>query len=86
MCIRYRTQIAGAHYATKGWAEAKTDYEKVLALYPANLEMKLGHAWAQLLSGNKKAALDEFNLILTVMPGNALGLAGWRASSAKKKK
>lgn len=71
------SRVAFAMYNKGDATGAQKHYKRLLELYPADLEMKIGLAFAYLKEGNKKEAGQLFDEILTVSPGNPRGLAGW---------
>ncbi|MCP4135844.1 MAG: tetratricopeptide repeat protein [bacterium] len=62
------------------YGDAKKHYERMLALFPGNLEMKLGLGWTFVRMGNKKKAVELFSEVLRVSRSNANGKAGLAAA------
>ena len=71
------SQLAWLNYsALKNYKIAATFYERLLKLYPADVEMMIGLGYSFKLEGNKGAADRVFNQVLRLSPSNARALAG----------
>jgi len=70
---------AFALYNLGRFAAAEAVYTRVVALYPSDVEMRAGLAWAMLERGDTAAAATQFRDILAVAPKHASAQAGARA-------
>ena len=70
------SRLALIYYYEGKYGDAKNSYQKLLQLYPGNIEMQLGLAWTYVKMGQKNNASTLFNRILTVQSKNVTALAG----------
>ena len=71
------SQLAWLNYsALKDHRKAAMYYERVLKLYPTNVEMMIGLGYSLKLGGNNKGAAKVFNQVLRLDPINARALDG----------
>ncbi len=70
------SRLALVLYYEGKYGEAKSNYLKLLQLYPGDIEMKLGLAWTYVKMGQKSRASTLFNRVLTVRKSNLSALAG----------
>ncbi len=77
------SRLAYIMYVTGRYSEAKSYYNKVAVLYPADLDMQLGLGWTNLKMGNARNAASWFQSVLTVMPTNGSARAGLNALRMK---
>lgn len=58
------TAQAGLHFAQKNYAQAATDYARILVNYPDDPDALSGAAWSALRAGDKATARTRFALLL----------------------
>lgn len=73
------SRLAYILFSQGQYGEAKAIYEKLLQLYPADIEMKLGLAWTYVKMGDKIKAYRYFKEVLMVRSTNVTALAGMDA-------
>jgi tetratricopeptide (TPR) repeat protein len=66
-----RSRLAWTLYKRKDWKGAADEYAKVLALYPADVDMRMGLGWSLLALGKKVEAAANFREVLAMVPGHA---------------
>lgn len=64
------SRLAYIVFSQGRYGEAEKQYQKVIAWYPADIEMKIGLGWTHLRMGNKKKAAGVFRNVLTVRKNN----------------
>jgi tetratricopeptide (TPR) repeat protein len=62
------SRLAYSYFARKDYAKARDSYQRVLDLYPSDIDMKSGLAWSSFYIGNKSKAATLFSEILSVNP------------------
>lgn len=70
------SRLAYSLYNLGRYAEAEKHYARLVTLYPADVEMKAGWAWALLKQGKAAQAKPLFAQILAVAPTHASALEG----------
>lgn len=70
------SRLAYCYFSNADYANAEKFYQKVLELYPTDLEMQLGLAWTCLKEAKKNAAEKLFKTVLLRSPDNQSALAG----------
>ena len=73
------SRLAYVFYVTGRYGEALKYYNKVVVLYPGDLDMQLGMGWTQYKMGNAREASHWFQAVLNVMPTNTSARAGLNA-------
>ncbi|MBU6326089.1 MAG: hypothetical protein KGQ89_00525 [Verrucomicrobia bacterium] len=72
------SMVAGAiQYEEKDYRKASLTYHRVLTQYPDDVDAMSGAAWADLYSGSKREALDNFKKILGVKPTYSYAQLGY---------
>lgn len=64
------SRLAYIFFSQGRYGEAEKQYRKVIAWYPADIEMKIGLGWTHLRMGNKKKAARVFRDVLMVRKNN----------------
>ena len=77
------SRFAYVLFVTGRYGAALKYYNKVLVLYPSDLDMQLGMGWTQLKMGNNLEASRWFQAVLNVMPTNTSARAGLNALQPK---
>ncbi|MBF0226576.1 MAG: tetratricopeptide repeat protein [Desulfobacterales bacterium] len=63
-------------FSTGRYSKAIEYYDKMLDLFPSNLEMKLGIAWSYTKMGKFEEGKKYFQDVVTISPSNANALSG----------
>lgn len=74
------SRLAWTLFNLKQYSRAVAAYERLVKLYPADVEMRLGLAWAQLRAGKRAAAAEHFRAVLDMVPDNARAREGIRVA------
>jgi tetratricopeptide (TPR) repeat protein len=74
------SRLAYAYFMKKDYAQALDYYQRVVELYPSDLDMKNGLAWSAFYMGNKSKAQTLFLEVLSVSPDNSSAAQGLAAS------
>jgi tetratricopeptide (TPR) repeat protein len=69
-------RLAYAKFNTQHYPEAETLYRHLVQLYPSDLDMRAGLAWAALRMGKQKEAVALFNEVLDVSADHASAASG----------
>ena len=78
-------RLAFAKYNTQHFPEAEQMYRHLVQLYPSDIEMRAGLAWAVLRMGKQKEAQSLFAEVLELSPSHASAQAGLKESSVRHK-
>ncbi len=70
------SRLAYSLYNLGRFDEAEKHYERLVTLYPSDVEMKAGLAWCLLKQGNKSKARALFEDVLKIAPSHASALDG----------
>ena len=70
------SRLAFIHFQQGRWDQAERFYKQALALYPSNVEMRLGLAWTQLRQDRKDEARKGFEGVLQVSPDSTSAMEG----------
>ena len=73
-----RARLAQAYYALRNYPDAATQYRKLIADYPGELDHRTGLGWALAKMGRAKAAKQVFRAVLAVSPDNPSARAGMK--------
>jgi tetratricopeptide (TPR) repeat protein len=74
------SRLAWTLYNLKRFDEAAAQYTIVLAMYPSDIEMRIGLGYSQLGGGHKAEASKTFREVLEMVPDNKSAVAGLAAS------
>lgn len=74
--------LAWALYNLGRYPEAERVYARLVALYPADAEMRAGVGWCQLRQGRAREAAATFEAVLAFAPAHPSSLEGARAADA----
>lgn len=78
------SMVAGAiQYEEKDYRKASLAYHRMLTLYPDDVDAMSGAAWADLYSGSKREALENFKKILSVKPKYTYAQQGYDLCAGK---
>lgn len=75
------SRLAWILYSQGQYANALRFYQKLVELYPSDIEMKLGVGWTYLKMGKKEMAKRYFSEVLEVRRTNVRALQGMNALS-----
>lgn len=75
------SRLAWTLFNLKQYARSVVAYERLVTLYPADVEMRLGLGWAFLRGGKRAAATEQFKRVLDMVPDNARAQEGLRAAA-----
>ncbi len=74
------SRLAYAYFVRKNYPKAVEYYQKVLDLYPSDLDMKTGLAWSLFYMGDKQKAETSFSEVIAVSPDNVSAKQGLLAA------
>ena len=72
-----RSRMAFCLYLMGRYEKAGREYEKLLVLYPSDVEMMAGLGWSQLKKGKKEDARSTFTRLLHIAPNHVIGKDGF---------
>ncbi len=72
-----RSRMAFCLYLMGRYEKAGREYEKLLVLYPSDVEMMAGLGWSQLKMDKKEAARSTFARLLHIAPNHVIGKDGF---------
>jgi tetratricopeptide (TPR) repeat protein len=78
-------RLAFAKFNTQHFPEAEQMYRHLVQLYPSDIEMRAGLAWAVLRMGKQKEAQSLFADVLELSPSHASAQAGLKESSVRRR-
>ena len=70
------SRLAYCSYNLGRYAESMRHYQRLVALYPSDVEMRVGLGWAQLKLGKKREASESFSAVVAVAPNHAMARQG----------
>ena len=70
------SRLAYCSYNLGRYAESMRRYQRLIQLYPADVEMRVGLGWAQLKLGKKREAAKTFSAVVAVAPNHAMARQG----------
>jgi tetratricopeptide (TPR) repeat protein len=79
-------RLAYARFNTQHFPDAELMYRHLVQLYPSDIEMRSGLAWALLRMGKRKEAVKLFSDVLEVAPAHASATAGLQEARAPERK
>ena len=75
-----RSRLAWSRYKKKDFRGAAELYAALVALYPGDIDMRVGLGWAMIGLGRKADAAAAFREVLTMVPGLASATEGLAAA------
>jgi tetratricopeptide (TPR) repeat protein len=78
-------RLAFAKFNTQHYPEAEQMYRHLVQLYPSDVDMRAGLAWAALRMGKQKEAQTLFADVLELSPSHVSAQAGLKESSTRHK-